>query len=149
MKKEYVSYGLIGIVAGLVLGFIVGNWATASGVAAPQAMSRSRLQSTAAIAGRRFHRDIPQSIPVKPFPRLRCPRAQPVRRTQLPPPRLLRQGRRRSFLRSIRYPQAAKKSAPNRNTRTFNCSKGFRQTGLRRSCSRSKRRSVLNARTAT
>jgi hypothetical protein len=36
MKKEYVSYGLIGIVAGLVLGFIVGNWATASGGASPQ-----------------------------------------------------------------------------------------------------------------
>jgi hypothetical protein len=37
MKKEYVSYGLIGIVAGLVLGFIVGNWSTPSSVAAPQA----------------------------------------------------------------------------------------------------------------
>ena len=36
MKKEYVSYGIIGIVAGLVLGFIVGNWASASGGAAPQ-----------------------------------------------------------------------------------------------------------------
>jgi hypothetical protein len=34
MKKEYVSFGLIGIVAGLVLGFIVGNWATPSGGAA-------------------------------------------------------------------------------------------------------------------
>ena len=37
MKKEYVSYGLIGIVAGLVLGFIIGNWATPSGGAAPLA----------------------------------------------------------------------------------------------------------------
>ena len=37
MKKEYVSYGLIGIVAGLVLGFIVANWTTPSGGAAPQA----------------------------------------------------------------------------------------------------------------
>jgi hypothetical protein len=26
MKKEYVSYGIIGVVAGLVLGFIVANW---------------------------------------------------------------------------------------------------------------------------
>ena len=37
MKKEYVSYGLIGIIAGLVLGFIVGNWATPAGGASPQA----------------------------------------------------------------------------------------------------------------
>jgi hypothetical protein len=34
MKKEYVSYGLIGIVAGLVLGFIIGNWSTPAGGAA-------------------------------------------------------------------------------------------------------------------
>lgn len=26
MSKEYISYGFIGVVAGLVLGFIVGNW---------------------------------------------------------------------------------------------------------------------------
>lgn len=37
MKKEYVSYGIIGIVAGLVLGFIVGNLASSPGGAAPQA----------------------------------------------------------------------------------------------------------------
>jgi len=37
MNKEYVSYGIIGIVAGLVLGFIVGNWTAPAGGAAPQA----------------------------------------------------------------------------------------------------------------
>ena len=38
MRKEYVSYALIGIAAGLVLGFIVGNWASPAGSsAAPQA----------------------------------------------------------------------------------------------------------------
>ena len=47
MKKEYVSYGLIGIVAGLVLGFIVGNWATPSGTgAAPMAGSGAERQTS-------------------------------------------------------------------------------------------------------
>lgn len=41
MKKEYASYGLIGIVAGLVLGFIVGNWSSPSGASAPQASAAS------------------------------------------------------------------------------------------------------------
>src|SRR5262245_24075991 len=40
MNKEYVGYGLIGIVAGVVLGFIIGNAASPSGSAsAPQASS--------------------------------------------------------------------------------------------------------------
>jgi Photosynthetic reaction centre cytochrome C subunit len=46
MKKEYVSYGLIGIVAGLVLGFIVGNWAAPSGAAAPQAPMGAESQES-------------------------------------------------------------------------------------------------------
>ncbi|MEK6320179.1 MAG: c-type cytochrome [Acidobacteriota bacterium] len=47
MKKEYVSYGLIGIVAGLVLGFIVGNWTTTSGgSAAPQAATGPEKQAS-------------------------------------------------------------------------------------------------------
>ncbi len=38
MKREYVSYGIIGIVAGLVLGFIVANQVSSGGsAAAPQA----------------------------------------------------------------------------------------------------------------
>jgi hypothetical protein len=37
MNKEYVSYGIIGIVAGLVLGFIIGNFYSSSGGAVPQA----------------------------------------------------------------------------------------------------------------
>jgi hypothetical protein len=36
MKKEYVSYGLIGIVAGLVLGFIIANFFSSSGGATQQ-----------------------------------------------------------------------------------------------------------------
>jgi hypothetical protein len=31
MKKEYIGYTIIGIVAGLVMGFIVANWTTAAG----------------------------------------------------------------------------------------------------------------------
>ncbi len=37
MNKEYVSYGIIGIVAGLVLGFIIGNFVSSSSGAAQQA----------------------------------------------------------------------------------------------------------------
>jgi len=37
MNKEYVSYGIIGIVAGLALGFIIGNLTSPSGGAALQA----------------------------------------------------------------------------------------------------------------
>lgn len=36
MNKEYISYGLIGVVAGLVLGFIVGNFASPAGGGAQQ-----------------------------------------------------------------------------------------------------------------
>ncbi|HMG32817.1 MAG TPA: c-type cytochrome [Blastocatellia bacterium] len=36
MKKEYLTYGLLGVIAGLVLGFKAGNWATpAPGSAGP------------------------------------------------------------------------------------------------------------------
>src|SRR5438309_9257101 len=37
MNKEYVSYGIIGVVAGLVLGFIVANWVGSSANEGPQA----------------------------------------------------------------------------------------------------------------
>jgi hypothetical protein len=36
MNKEYISYGIIGVVAGLVLGFIVANWVGPSGNTAQQ-----------------------------------------------------------------------------------------------------------------
>ena len=37
MKKEYISYGIVGIVAGLVLGFLVANWSGSGSSASPQA----------------------------------------------------------------------------------------------------------------
>ena len=47
MKKEYVSYALIGIVSGLVLGFIVGNLASPTGGSAvPQAASNPEKQAS-------------------------------------------------------------------------------------------------------
>jgi len=46
MKKEYVSYGLIGIVAGLVLGFIVfGNGLCKSGGASPQVAAGTEFEA--------------------------------------------------------------------------------------------------------
>ncbi len=74
MKKEYVSYGIIGIVAGLVLGFIVGNWATASGGAAPQAAAGTESTSVnSSNSGQALPPGHPpidsgQTIPAPPLP---------------------------------------------------------------------------------
>lgn len=41
MNKQYISYGLIGAVAGLVLGFLVANWTSTSAGTGPQANSNA------------------------------------------------------------------------------------------------------------
>lgn len=76
MRKEYVSYGLIGIVAGLVLGFIVGNWASpAGGNAAPQstAMNEKQASVNSSNGGQALPPGHPpldsgQTIPAPPLP---------------------------------------------------------------------------------
>ena len=76
MRKEYVSYGLIGIVAGLVLGFIVGNWASPSGgSAAPQAATGAEKQASvnSSNSGQALPPNHPpidsgQTIPAPPLP---------------------------------------------------------------------------------
>jgi hypothetical protein len=75
MRKEYVSYGIIGIVAGLVLGFIVGNWAAPSGAAAPQAAlgaespaSVNSSNSGQALPAGHPPIDSGQTIPAPPLP---------------------------------------------------------------------------------
>ncbi|MEK6289001.1 MAG: c-type cytochrome [Acidobacteriota bacterium] len=76
MNKEYFSYGIIGIVAGLVLGFIVGNWATPSGgSAAPQAAPGVEKQASVnssnsgqALPPGHPPLDSGQTIPAPPLP---------------------------------------------------------------------------------
>lgn len=76
MNKEYVSYGIIGIVAGLVLGFIVGNWAAPAGGAAPQgaagaeskAASVNSSNSGQALPPGHPPIDSGQTIPAPPLP---------------------------------------------------------------------------------
>jgi hypothetical protein len=75
MKKEYVSYGLIGIVVGLVLGFIVGNLATPSGGPAPLAAaseskpaSVNSSNSGQALPPGHPPLDSGQTIPAPPLP---------------------------------------------------------------------------------
>jgi len=75
MKKEYVSYGLIGIVAGLVLGFIIGNWASPSGGSgAPMAAGAEKQASVNSSNGGQAlppgHPaiDSGQTIPAPPLP---------------------------------------------------------------------------------
>jgi hypothetical protein len=47
MNREYISYGIIGIVVGLVLGFIVANQvSTGTGTGAPQAASNNEAKPT-------------------------------------------------------------------------------------------------------
>jgi hypothetical protein len=76
MKKEYVSYGLIGIIAGLVLGFIVGNWATPSGTGAAP-MAGSGVERQASVNSSNGGQALPpghpaidsgQTIPAPPLP---------------------------------------------------------------------------------
>jgi photosynthetic reaction center cytochrome c subunit len=76
MNKEYVSYGLIGIVAGLVLGFIVGNFASPSGGSAPQAAAENE-QKAASVNSSNSGQSLPpghpaidsgQTIPAPPLP---------------------------------------------------------------------------------
>lgn len=76
MNKEYVSYGIIGIVAGLVLGFIVGNWAAPAGGAAPQAAAGAESKA-ASVNSSNSGQALPpghppidsgQTIPAPPLP---------------------------------------------------------------------------------
>ena len=76
MNKEYVSYGLIGIVAGLVLGFIVGNFASPSGGSAPLAAANSEPKA-ASVNSSNSGQALPpghpaidsgQTIPAPPLP---------------------------------------------------------------------------------
>lgn len=76
MKKEYVSYGLIGIIAGLVLGFIIGNLTTPGGGSAPQARAGAESKS-ASVNSSNSGQELPpghppinsgQTIPAPPLP---------------------------------------------------------------------------------
>ena len=86
MKKEYVSYALIGIAAGLVLGFIVGNWATpAGGSSAPQAAAGPEKQASVnssnsgqALPPGHPPLDSGQTIPAPPLPAGTGTSASPV-----------------------------------------------------------------------
>ena len=76
MNKEYVSYGIIGIVAGLVLGFIIGNFTSSSGGAAAQnaaageskAASVNSSNSGQALPPGHPPIDSGQTIPAPPLP---------------------------------------------------------------------------------
>src|SRR5262245_56370490 len=76
MKKEFVSYGLMGIIAGLVLGFIVGNWASPTGGSAPQAAAAGE-NKPASVNSSNSGQSLPpghppldsgQTIPAPPLP---------------------------------------------------------------------------------
>jgi hypothetical protein len=97
MNKEYVSYGIIGIVAGLVLGFIVGNFTSSTGGAtapnAPgaetKAASVNSSNSGQALPPGHPPIDSGQTIPAPPLPSgagaaPASPAAQPGESTELP-----------------------------------------------------------------
>lgn len=76
MNKEYVSYGIIGIVAGLVLGFIIGNMASPTAGTAPQSLSGSESKA-ASVNSSNSGQSLPpghpaidsgQTIPAPPLP---------------------------------------------------------------------------------
>jgi len=76
MKKEYISYGIIGIVAGLVLGFVVANQVSSSGGAAPQAAAGSEPKAASVNSSNTGQAlppghppiDSSQTIPAPPLP---------------------------------------------------------------------------------
>ena len=76
MNKEYISYGIIGVVAGLVLGFIVANWVGPAG-AAQQAATPGGESKEASVNSSNSGQALPpghppidsgQTIPAPPLP---------------------------------------------------------------------------------
>src|SRR5436190_12276248 len=76
MSKEYISYGIVGIIAGLILGFIVGNWASPTGTATQQ-VSTSSEPKAASVNSSNTGQALPpnhppidsgQTIPAPPLP---------------------------------------------------------------------------------
>jgi hypothetical protein len=77
MNKQYLSYGIIGIVGGLILGFIVGNWVSPSGTGAQQASTSGSESKTASVNSSNSGQALPpnhppidsgQTIPAPPLP---------------------------------------------------------------------------------
>lgn len=78
MNKEYISYGIVGIVAGLVLGFIVANSAgSAGGGAAPLSSAASSEPKAASVNSSNTGQALPpnhppinsgETIPAPPLP---------------------------------------------------------------------------------
>ena len=134
MKKEYVSYGIIGVVAGLVLGFIVANWVS-SGASEGQPISAAATGSNPtsvnssnsgqALPAGHPPLDSGQTIPAPPLP-AGTPGAADA--SSPSPTDSSRRARGATFARSVAR-KAAKKSARSRSTRTFNCSRDFRPSG--------------------
>ncbi|MFY9558346.1 MAG: c-type cytochrome [Blastocatellia bacterium] len=76
MNKEYLSYGTIGVIAGLVLGFIIGNWVGPSGSAPAQAAATNESKQ-ASVNSSNSGQALPpghppvdsgQTIPAPPLP---------------------------------------------------------------------------------
>jgi hypothetical protein len=77
MNKEYISYGIIGVVAGLVIGFIVGNWVGPSSNTTQQAATSSGESKGASVNSSNSGQALPpghppidsgQTIPAPPLP---------------------------------------------------------------------------------
>src|SRR6266404_2055563 len=77
MNKEYVSYGIIGVVAGLVLGFIVANWAGSATIEGQPISSAATGSNPASVNSSNSGQALPpghppidsgQTIPAPPLP---------------------------------------------------------------------------------
>jgi hypothetical protein len=77
MNKEYISYGIIGLVAGLVLGFIVANWASPAGGGSQPAAAAGNESKEASVNSSNSGQALPpghppidsgQTIPAPPLP---------------------------------------------------------------------------------
>lgn len=77
MNKQYISYGIIGVVAGLVLGFIVANWVTPAGGGAQPSAAAGTESKAASVNSSNSGQALPpghppidsgQTIPAPPLP---------------------------------------------------------------------------------
>src|SRR5215216_6755934 len=76
MKKEYISFGIIGVALGLIFGFLIANWAY-KGASAAKQTAASASQGSASVNSGGPNQDLPpnhppidsgQTIPAPPLP---------------------------------------------------------------------------------
>ena len=137
MKKEYISYGLIGIIGGLIIGFLVGNARYHSGAATQPVAQNQTAQSVNSGSSQQLPPNHPNIEPGKTVPAPPLPPGTADRPVGDASPEAASGASEASasatasvaLRRSTRSRPAIKKSAPSKNIKTFRCSRGCPPNG--------------------